>query len=152
MRCSLFANPEKGKIYYHEWYIKNRKRISIYQKQWRKTHREQNRLYSNRANAKRKIRILSHYSTTIIPSCVCCNETRIEFLSIDHINGGGNKQRIALKKAGQDFYKWIEKNNYPNGFRVLCHNCNQAIGHFGHCPHMGFSYLKSLGIEGVSID
>jgi hypothetical protein len=24
---------------------------------------------------------------------------------------------------------------YPPGFRVLCHNCNMAIGLFGVCPH-----------------
>jgi len=24
---------------------------------------------------------------------------------------------------------------YPTGFRVLCHNCNQAIGLYGYCPH-----------------
>jgi hypothetical protein len=32
-------------------------------------------------------------------------------------------------------YHYLRKHNYPPGFRVLCHNCNMAFGHFGRCPH-----------------
>jgi hypothetical protein len=32
-------------------------------------------------------------------------------------------------------YLWLKRNNYPTGFRVLCHNCNLAIGFYGYCPH-----------------
>ena len=27
------------------------------------------------------------------------------------------------------------KNNYPEGFQVLCSNCNFAKGKYGSCPH-----------------
>jgi hypothetical protein len=27
------------------------------------------------------------------------------------------------------------KNNFPDGFQVLCHNCNMSIGLYGYCPH-----------------
>lgn len=67
--------------------------------------------------------------------CQCCNETTPEFLCIDHINGGGGKHRKQLNKTGQGFYQWLKNNNYPPGFRVLCHNCNMALGHYGYCPH-----------------
>lgn len=30
---------------------------------------------------------------------------------------------------------WLRRNNYPNGFQVLCHNCNMAKGFYGKCPH-----------------
>ena len=30
---------------------------------------------------------------------------------------------------------WIIRNDYPDDFRVLCWNCNQAIGFYGRCPH-----------------
>lgn len=36
---------------------------------------------------------------------------------------------------GAHFYKWLEHNHFPPGFRVLCHNCNQARGFYGYCPH-----------------
>lgn len=63
--------------------------------------------------------------------CVCCGETRYEFLAFDHINGGGNKH---IKEIGR-LVRWLRKNNYPLGFRVLCHNCNMAMHHFKVCPH-----------------
>ena len=31
----------------------------------------------------------------------------------------------------------INSNSFPPGFRVLCHNCNQALGAYGYCPHKG---------------
>lgn len=30
---------------------------------------------------------------------------------------------------------WIIKNKFPKKFQLLCHNCNQAIGYYGSCPH-----------------
>jgi len=66
--------------------------------------------------------------------CVCCGENNLEFLCIDHINGGGNKHRKKVGHGGT-FYRWLRKNNMPEGYRVLCHNCNQSIGYYGYCPH-----------------
>ena len=74
--------------------------------------------------------IFEHYGT----ECECCGETQIEFLSIDHINGGGNKHRRDLG-GGTSFFKWLRDENYPPGFRVLCMNCNWALGRLGYCPH-----------------
>lgn len=67
--------------------------------------------------------------------CKCCGEDRFEFLAIDHINGGGIQHRKQLGWAGNSLAKWLKKNNYPQGFRVLCHNCNLALGFYKHCPH-----------------
>ena len=69
--------------------------------------------------------------------CACCGETRSEFLSIDHINGGGNEERRRLGAwGGINFYRKLRQSNWPPGYRVLCHNCNQALGHYGYCPHV----------------
>ena len=67
------------------------------------------------------------------PTCACCGEHRREFLAIDHIGGGGNKHRKEVKKA--TIYSWLKREGYPDGFRVLCHNCNMAIGFYKTCPH-----------------
>jgi hypothetical protein len=71
--------------------------------------------------------------------CACCGEATLAFLCIDHINGGGSEHRRALRakgiSAGAGFYKWLQKNDYPEGFQVLCHNCNMAKGFYGSCPH-----------------
>lgn len=90
--------------------------------------------YSQRTQRRLKLLLLQKYSGQN-PYCACCNENKVEFLSIDHIDGGGRQHKIKLKKSGTSFYNWLRKNNFPKGFRVLCHNCNQSLGTLGYCPH-----------------
>lgn len=68
--------------------------------------------------------------------CVCCGETEPVFLVIDHINGGGNKERRKSEtKGGAGQYSKIKKEGFPrNKYQVLCHNCNFAKSR-GGCPH-----------------
>ena len=82
---------------------------------------------------RRKLRaeILAAYGN----ECACCGETRKEFLTIDHIEGGGNKHRDTIKRYGTAFYQWLRKFGYPPGYRILCYNCNCARGRVGYCPH-----------------
>lgn len=66
-------------------------------------------------------------------TCKCCGETEKAFLTIDHINGGGSKHR---KEVGQsNIYRWLKQNNYPEGFQVLCMNCQWGKKNCGICPH-----------------
>jgi hypothetical protein len=69
--------------------------------------------------------------------CKCCGETNFEFLTVDHIYGGGNKQRKALKRAGgHTFYEWLKAQGFPRDlYRLLCFNCNTSYGFWGYCPH-----------------
>lgn len=84
-------------------------------------------------NLKLKIETLEYYGGLI---CNCCGETHLEFLTIDHVDGGGNKHRKSIgSRGGLSFYTWLRKNNYPEGYQVLCQNCNHAMGHYGFCPH-----------------
>jgi len=76
--------------------------------------------------------VLSHYSQGI-PRCECCKETNLEFLAIDHINGGGSKHIKSLPGASLARHLYFE--NYPEGYRVLCDNCNRSLGAYGYCPH-----------------
>lgn len=102
-----------------------------YHREWRK--RTPNYNESSR-NYQRRVRILAleAYSDGK-PRCNCCDESHLEFLAIDHINGGGNQHR---KDRGiSSIFGWLKKNNYPDGFQILCHNCNMAKGFYGKCPH-----------------
>jgi len=82
-----------------------------------------------------RLKVLSHYSGGSV-KCACCGECHIEFLVIDHINGGGHRHRREIgAKSSPMFYNWLKKNNYPDGFQVLCHNCNSSKGFYGYCPH-----------------
>jgi hypothetical protein len=69
------------------------------------------------------------------PQCACCGEAELEFLSIDHLYGGGGKHRRQIGAGGNGLVLWLRKNGYPSGFQVLCHNCNLAKGYYGECPH-----------------
>lgn len=74
--------------------------------------------------------------------CACCGESEPAFLCVDHVAGGGNTQREQVfghKKAGGIMmYRWLIKNDFPEGFQVLCFNCNCAKQYNpGGCPHGG---------------
>lgn len=82
-----------------------------------------------------KTEVMTHYSKGT-PRCACCYIRHIVFLAIDHIKGGGFKHRKSIKiMGGQGFYIWLKKRGYPDGYRVLCHNCNHATHVMGICPH-----------------
>lgn len=69
--------------------------------------------------------------------CKCCGESRWQFLAVDHVDGGaGSKQkRYAKGETGQALHLKILRENFPDRYRLLCHNCNQARGYYGRCPH-----------------
>lgn len=68
--------------------------------------------------------------------CVCCGEATQQFLTVDHINGGGSQHRRKAKLNGSRFYAWIIKNNFPADLRLLCYNCNCGRHmNGGVCPH-----------------
>lgn len=80
--------------------------------------------------------VLNHYGYR----CVCCGENELIFLTIDHINNDGAEHRKQLCKNSNvgsvGLYRWLKKNNFPDGFQILCYNCN--IGKYrngGVCPH-----------------
>lgn len=80
-----------------------------------------------------KKKAILHYSN----KCECCGESEFDFLTIDHINGNGNRHHREIKiGGGAEFYRWIIKNNYPKIFQVLCFNCNCGRSlNKGICPH-----------------
>lgn len=79
---------------------------------------------------RQKARVLFKYGG----KCVCCGESEISFLTIDHINGGGEIHRRS--GMSKESFAWLERNGFPDGFQILCWNCNcgrQING--GVCPH-----------------
>jgi len=84
--------------------LRTKKEIKAYQQVWLQ---------------KKRIQILSYYSNNTM-ECAVCGEDDIDILDINHIDGGGRKQ----KHRGLALYKWLIDNNFPEGFNVLCCNCN----------------------------
>lgn len=99
---------------------------------WAKANRVRKNAFNILYRQRLKLAVLTHYGGNP-PHCACCGETHIEFLTLDHITGQGNKLRGD--KGGGYLYNYVRTNDYPLGYRVLCLNCNFSIGHFGYCPH-----------------
>ena len=70
--------------------------------------------------------------------CVCCGEKRFEFLTIEHINQDGAEHRRKIG-GSRMMHSWLKKNNYPDGYTILCFNCNAASYYYGKCPHKSLS-------------
>jgi hypothetical protein len=69
--------------------------------------------------------------------CYCCEEDTPEFLTIDHIHGGGDAHR---RRVGGWFpmLRDIKNRGCPKDeFRLSCFNCNlgRALTVDGRCPH-----------------
>ena len=118
------------------WQVNNRER---YLKQHREHVAERRaanpevyRAALKRSGVKVRREIFAHYGER----CACCGEATKVFLTIDHIDGGGNAHRKSLKKtAGTSFYFWLRKQGFPEGIQTLCHNCNWAKVWNDVCPH-----------------
>lgn len=126
-----YQDESKNKELRRRWRANNRE----YGSNYARTHRTKMSEYSRNSKRRLKVSVFAAYGGSI---CACCSETHLEFLSIDHINGGGAAHRRELGGAhyvGTNIYKWLKDHHYPEGFRVLCMNCNFALGHFGYCPH-----------------
>lgn len=81
-----------------------------------------------------KIAVLAHYGNR----CACCGESEALFLTVDHIDNDGHRFR---KKNNDGIHNnvcyWLVRNGFPEGFQVLCMNCNQGKHRNGGvCPHV----------------
>jgi hypothetical protein len=84
--------------------------------------------------------------------CACCGETEKTFLTLDHIGNDGASWRKRILggrlRAGYATYAWIYKNGFPEGFQVLCMNCNFGKRmNGGICPHQvtANDYSREVG-------
>ena len=84
-----------------------------------------------------KLEVLEAYGG----SCACCGEDAThEFLTIDHVT----RYDGTTPRSGSQLYRYLKRNNWPEGFRVLCYNCNGCLGMRGYCVH---SSLKQGGLR-----
>lgn len=120
-------NDKKLKEYKHNYYL------NVYKK-WRQEHRDIVNTQHKNYQQRQKMKVFTYYSGNP-PKCACCGETHIEFLSIDHINNDGYAHRKLLGFCGNRIYTWLIKNNFPDGFQILCMNCQFGKRLNGVCPH-----------------
>lgn len=60
--------------------------------------------------------------------CVCCGESKHEYLELDHINNNGAEERRNSGIRGIGYYRYLRRLGYPKdaGLQVLCGNCHNA--------------------------
>lgn len=99
---------------------KNKRKRKKWKNKWYKFHK----LYHKEHHLTNSIIVLQVYSDGKM-KCEICDEDDIDVLTIDHIDGGGTEHRKNINiGAGSGFKRWLIKNNFPSGYRVLCRNCN----------------------------
>lgn len=94
-------------------------------RKWRKAHPEKEREARQRVIKKNQLLkqdVLTHYGGGKC-ACIRCDFNDIRALSIDHIGGGGNRVRARRFKGTGTFYRWLQQENYPEGYQTLCMNC-----------------------------
>lgn len=58
-------------------------------------------------------------------TCRWCGQGDIDVLCVDHIDNSGAEHRRRTKWAtGAGMYLWLIRNGYPEGYQILCFNCN----------------------------
>lgn len=135
-RAYYLAHQMELAVYRRAYYQAHKEKSYERGKIWRKTNKQyaQEKDHSSYLVRKRQVRnqTFEAYGGAF---CACCGEGHIEFLTLDHINGGGAAERRRIGKRAMYFYGWLRKQGYPPGYRVLCMNCNFALGASGYCPH-----------------
>ena len=100
--------------YKSQYHIQNQAKLNSNSRLWR---------------ANEKVKTLEYYSQTSPPECMRCGFSDIRALTIDHIDGGGTRHTRSIGFGGNHFYTWLRKNNYPEGYQVLCRNCQSIKQH-----------------------
>ena len=130
--CNLCHKPYESEQY--KMCEPCRKRNREYTIGWAQAHPGRISENNNKKHRANRLIVLQHYSNSNTPFCSCCGESLIEFLCLDHINGGGREHRKNIGWGGR-YYDWLIREGFPSGLRVLCHNCNQSYGAYDYCPH-----------------
>jgi hypothetical protein len=133
IRCSKCNKNNTKKI--SEWKKSHPKRVKEIRKKSYIKNQAKILLHAHNYLRKFWLSVITHYGGNP-PKCACCGETILKFLTIDHMYKNGRKERKELKRWGLPFYQWLVQNNFPEGYQVLCFNCNcgRAINK-GICPH-----------------
>ena len=133
-------NPEKVKAQYqryiesHGYEFNRAKQRALYaaHPEWREVGRVRGAAYRQ----KRKAVIFAFYGNC----CACCGERNPSVLTIDHVNNDGAEHRRHLlgtrtRSGGDLMYAWLIRNEFPEGFQLLCYNCNCAKPKGSCGPH-----------------
>ncbi len=149
-KCKLLAYREAMRVYSANYYRKHPQKVKLANKVARgKRHEhylELGRKQGRRERERLRTLVLGRYSDRGY-RCVCCGESEQDFLTIDHMRGNAkNTQKtLGTPRAGYPLYRWLVRNGFPEGFQVLCMNCNVSKGKHGKCAHKAKVHVNNSG-------
>ncbi len=114
------THKEKRKNSFKEWYELNKERERAQKRQYAREHPEERRIY----RVKLRLKLLQKVSGNNIPQCVNCGCDDIRFLEINHVNGGGSKEKFDVGGQGYFHRSILNGTRKTDDLNVLCKVCN----------------------------
>ena len=101
--------------------------IKKYNKEYRNKEGQKDKKNKKTREARSLLRleILNHYSNESLVCCRC-GYGDVRALDLDHKenNGGDHRKAIGRRGATYDIYAQLKRDGFPDGYQVLCRNCN----------------------------
>lgn len=121
--------PHSQRSSRRRWVAEHKEQLKRYHQNYRKANRTSLARKKLAANRAAKLEGIAAYGG----KCACCEEARIEFLTLDHVHG---RAREPYRITGQKAWARLKAHGWPkDNYQLLCFNCNCAKGAYGHCPH-----------------
>lgn len=123
------VSNEKAKEYRDRYHAQNPGLKAKWNRDWIKNHPDEYNAAKYLYRERQKRIVLTHYSVGSEPQCALCGFDDIDCLCLDHINNDGASDRRQRRVAGRgrtgvDMYTAVKRDGFPDGYQVLCANCN----------------------------
>lgn len=128
-------NRDKYAAQKREFYMENKEYVLERNRKWRNSHplTLEQRKARNIRNKQRRNELRHSIIVAMGSKCTACNFSDWRALQVDHIYGGGYKERKSIGWWG--IAKKILAGNWQGQYQLLCANCNQIkrIENEEHC-------------------
>lgn len=90
-----YTNPEDARRCHHKWYLTHKAQVIEAATKWKKQHPEASHKSSKEHYQRLKLRVFEMLGGA---KCVYCGCTDIRMLEVNHINGGGERNKREQKR------------------------------------------------------
>lgn len=131
--------PEAYRQYLKDWRARNAAKVAGYQEKPRldPVERQHERSSDHRRRRSLRDQVLDRYGR----ACACCGERDPDLLTLDHLGDGAEERRFNRLRGPTAQLRFVVKQGLPDGYQILCWNCNVAKLDSGACPHLTQSSL-----------
>lgn len=115
---------KKDQLRNKNYKIKNKEKIKKYQDEYNKIYNAKNRKTINEKQREKGIEKRKEILMFLGGVCVVCGEIDWRCLQIDHVDGGGTKERKRFGSPGNINVYYNHIKNNPDKYQILCANHN----------------------------